>query len=42
MRGRVWHWVGSLLVLAALWVIFSLYRQPVFLVDMADRLWACF
>lgn len=42
MNSRWWHWSGWLAALAVLAFIFTLYLQPAFLVDMADRLWSCF
>ena len=32
-------WTG---VALALWGTLALYRQPGFLVDLADRVWSCF
>ena len=42
MSTRGWQWTGWLAALAVLALIFTLYLQPAFLVDMADRLWSCF
>lgn len=36
---RLWMWAGTLLVLLA---VFSLYTQPAFLVMLVNQLWACF
>lgn len=36
---RALAWTGVLLALAGVW---SLYTQPGFLVDLADRVWSCF
>jgi hypothetical protein len=37
-----WRWLGWTAVLAALLGIFSFYTDPHFMVDVADKIWACF
>ena len=37
-----WRWLGWLAAVVALLAIFSFYTHPDFMVDMADKLWACF
>jgi hypothetical protein len=37
-----WRWLGWTAVVAALLGIFSFYTDPHFMVDVADKIWACF
>ena len=36
------HWWALVVAVGASLAVFALYLQPGFMVDMADRLWACF
>ncbi|MBI5716807.1 MAG: hypothetical protein HZC37_03875 [Burkholderiales bacterium] len=36
------HWAGALAVLAALGAVSLSYLDPHLMLDLADRLWACF
>ena len=43
MPGRTWfHRLGMALALLVLWLVFRLYRQGDFLVDLSNQLWSCF
>jgi len=40
---RPWHhWLGWALVLLALLAVLLLYRDPGFMLMLADQVWACF
>ncbi|MEY2684634.1 MAG: hypothetical protein RJA09_1778 [Pseudomonadota bacterium] len=36
------HWLLPALGVVACLAVFRLYQHPSFVVDLADRLWACF
>jgi len=36
------HWGIRAAAVSALLAVFALYTQPTFVVDLANRLWACF
>jgi hypothetical protein len=35
-RRVIWHTAGLMLAVAVLWLIFRAYRQPEFLIDLAN------
>ncbi len=41
-RFRAWRWVGVAAGLIALLLVFSAYRQPDMMMQMAQQLWSCF
>lgn len=38
----LWHWLAWIAAAGLMGLAFALYTHPAFMVDMADRLWACF
>lgn len=38
----LWRWPAWIAAAGLMGLAFTLYTRPDFMVDMADRLWACF